>query len=303
MRPVVAAALAFSALVLIAAPAAAAPADIAARVDPAAALCPGALSFYARNLDTGVEYAHRPDERVRTASTIKLAVMAATFAFVERGEASWSETIELKDVDKVGGSGVLREFSEGVRLPLRDIVHMMIVVSDNTATNMILERFTADAINDYSAAHGMKVTRVLHKALQGDNKNPSKRGISREDAELGPTYGMGVSSPREMVELMAAMERGELVSPTASKEMNAILRREQDRTGIGRRDRTPNASKYGSLERLRADVGVVYTPGGRVAMAITDDSLPEGTFGPDNPGSLCVATVSEALTAALSAKP
>jgi beta-lactamase class A len=302
MRPVAAAALAISVLALLAVPAAAAPADIAARVDPVAANCPGALSFYARNLDTGAQYALRPDERVRTASTIKLAIMAATFAFVERGEASWSETIELKGMDKVTGSGVLREFSDGVRLPLRDVLHMMIVVSDNTATNMILERFTADAVNDYSAARGMKVTRVLHKA-QGGGTNPSKRGTSREDAELGPTYGMGVSSPREMVELMAAMERGELVSPAASKEMNAIMRREQDRTGIGRRARTPNASKYGSLERLRSDVGVVYAPGGRVAMAITVDKLPEGSFGPDNPGSLCVAAVSEALTAALSPKP
>jgi len=224
--------------------------------------------------------------------------MAAVFAFVDRGQASWSEEIPLLEMDRTGGSGVVRELSAGVRLPLRDLVNLMIVVSDNTATNMILERFTADAINAEIARLGLQETKVLRRAL-GGGSNPSQRGTSRE-RDLEKVYGMGVTTPREMVRLLEAMHSGRLVSPPASRAMLDIMRREQDRTGIGRRDSTPSATKYGSLERLRNDVGIVYAAqGGPVAMALMVDDLPEPAAGPDNPGSRCIANLSEALVATL----
>ena len=107
----------------------------------------GTVCLYARNLITGASYGIRENERVRTASTIKLPVMAAVFAKVRAGEARWDELITLRDEDKVSGSGVLHELSGGVKLPLRDLVHLMIVVSDNTATNLVLDRISADAVN------------------------------------------------------------------------------------------------------------------------------------------------------------
>lgn len=93
--------------------------------------------IYAKNLD-GVTYGLREAEPVRTASTIKLPILCALFQEVEAGRAKWEETILLREEDKVSGSGVLHEFSAGLRLPLRDIANVMIVVSDNTATNLIL---------------------------------------------------------------------------------------------------------------------------------------------------------------------
>jgi beta-lactamase class A len=267
--------------------------------DPAAVAsrCSGSLRAYARNLQTGAEFGFKADERARTASTIKVAIMAAVFTFVQRGEASWSEEIPLLEIDRTGGSGVVRELSANVRLPLRDLVNLMIVVSDNTATNMILERFTADAINDEIARMGFKETKVLRRAV-GGGSNPSQRGTSRE-RDLEKIYGMGVTTPREVVRLLGAMNAGRLVSPEASRAMLDIMRREQDRTGIGRRDTTPSATKYGSLERTRNDVGIVYAKGGPVAMAIMVDELPVPAGGPDNPGSLCIADLSESLVATL----
>jgi beta-lactamase class A len=109
---------------------------------------PGMVSLYAKNLDSGQTVGIRPTDPVRTASTIKLAIMAAVFDAVERGQAKWSEPLTVTVAEKVSGTGVIGpEISDGVQLPLRDVVHLMIVLSDNTATNMVLERFTADAVN------------------------------------------------------------------------------------------------------------------------------------------------------------
>ena len=99
---------------------------------------PGNVSLYARNLDTGVSYELRADEAVPTASTIKVPIMVELFAEAEEGKLDWTQKLELTDQDKVSGSGVLTELSGGDTLPIRDLMHLMIVVSDNTATNLIL---------------------------------------------------------------------------------------------------------------------------------------------------------------------
>src|SRR6185369_6085326 len=130
---------------------------------------PGQVSLYAKNLDTGVIIGIRESEPVRTASTIKLPVMAAVFDAVARGQAKWTEPLTVTAAEKVSGSGILAsEISDGVQLPLRDVVHLMIVLSDNTATNMILERFTADAVNAYLDRIGIRTTRSMRKIL-GDS--------------------------------------------------------------------------------------------------------------------------------------
>src|SRR5262249_18587855 len=122
-------------------------AQMEARISSAISAFPGKVSLYAKNLDTGAAYGVREDDRVRTASTIQLPIMAAVFSAVAQGKAQWNETIELREQDKVSGTGILREMSGGVKLRLRDLVHLMIVVSDNTATNLILDRLSADFVN------------------------------------------------------------------------------------------------------------------------------------------------------------
>jgi len=130
----------------------------------------GTVSVYARNLDSGRSYGLREDDPVRTASTIKLPVLAAVYQAVESGQAQWTETLLLREEDKVSGSGVVKELSAGLRLPLRDLAALMIVVSDNTATNLILDRFTGDWVNAYLAKAGFAQTRSMRKIL-GDGKN------------------------------------------------------------------------------------------------------------------------------------
>ena len=135
------------------------------RVRAAIAGFQGTVRLYAKNLATGETYGIGENEKVRTASTIKLPIMAAAFREVAAGRASWDETITLREEDKVTGSGVLREFSSGLKLPLRDVVRMMIVVSDNTATNMVIERITADAVNAEMDRYGLAATRCMRCLL------------------------------------------------------------------------------------------------------------------------------------------
>jgi beta-lactamase class A len=258
----------------------------------------GTVSFYAKNLDSGASFGMRDTVPVGTASTIKLAILAATFQAVEEGKVKWTDLSTLHDADKVKGSGVIgHEFSDGDRLPLVDLVHLMIVLSDNTATNLVLDRVPPDYVNDFMDRLGFKQTRSLKKV-----------GATVKDTEISRAghdpankrFGLGSSTPREMVALIEKMERGEIVSPEASREMMKILKRQQDHNGIARRmGETPVANKAGALDHLRSDVGIVYSKHGRIAIAVTCDDIPQVDWSSDNPGLLLIAKLSEILVAGL----
>jgi beta-lactamase class A len=259
---------------------------------------PGTVSLYARNLDTGATFGIRETDPVRTASTIKLAILCSVFDQVARGQAKFTDPLTVTAAEQVSGSGVIgTEFSPGVELPLSNVLHLMIVLSDNTATNMILERFGADSVNAYLDRIGIKTTRSLRK-IRGDG-NQLKAAAGWSAAGKLPEnqkYGIGVSTPRDMVTILERLEKGEIVSPESSKEILAILKRCQDNTGIRRHfgDVTV-ANKTGALDALRSDVGIVYSKGGRIAMAITVDGIPKPEWSPDNPGVVMIADLAKLL--------
>ena len=256
----------------------------------------GTVSLYAKNLDTGATAGIRESEPVRTASTIKLAIMLAVYDAVARGQARWTEPLTVTASEKVSGSGIIAsEISDGVQLPLRDVLHLMMVLSDNTATNMILGRFSADAVNACLDRIGIHSTRCLRKILGNQPKDAlgwSAAGKLPENQK----YGLGVSTPRDMVAILEKLERGDAVSPEASREMIAILKRCQDATGIRRHmGDMPVANKTGALDALRSDVGIVYSQGGRIAMAITVDGMPKVDYAPDNVGSVLIGDLARTL--------
>lgn len=267
-----------------------APQTLDGRVQAALSGFSGKAWIYAKNLDTGKDYALRADEQVRTASTIKLPIMAETFRQVTQGKIKWTDELVLTKEKKVGGSGILHEFSDNSKIDLRTALHLMIVVSDNSATNLVLDKVTADGVNDFMDALGLKQTRSLRKVFGGGDSR------ANADARLR-LFGLGASSPRDMVRLLEMLERGEVVSKEASAEMLNILRRQQFKDGIGRGlpDTVPSASKSGALDRLRSDVGIIYTRRGRIAMAITVDDMLEVTYNPDNPGLHMIWRLSQIL--------
>ena len=262
---------------------------------------PGTVSLYARNLDTGAAIGIKESAPVRTASTIKVAIMMAVFDAVARGQAKWTEPLTVTAAEKVSGSGILdSEFSDGVQLPIRDVLHLMMVLSDNTATNMLLERFTADAVNAYLDKLEIKSTRSMRKILgTGPPAGLSAAGKLPENQK----YGLGVSTPLDMVTILEKLHHGEIVSPDASREMLTVMKRCQDSTGMRRKlHDVVIANKTGALDALRSDVGIVDSKGGAIAMAITVDGIPTVDYGPDNPGSILISDLATMLVEGLAKK-
>src|SRR5262245_46675346 len=109
--------------------------------------CGGTLCLAARDLQTGETWARNADRNCRTASVIKLPILVHVALAVREGSLSWDETLTLTDGEKVGGSGVLTQLTAGLPLRLRDVCALMIIVSDNTGTNMVIERVGVAAIN------------------------------------------------------------------------------------------------------------------------------------------------------------
>ena len=249
----------------------------------------GKVSVFAKNLDTGQTYTYNGDERVPTASTIKVAVMIEAFARVSEGRAKWTDQLVLTKAARYGGSGVLPELSDGLRLTLRDCVNLMMVVSDNTATNMVLDYLTTDSVNARMNSLGYKATRLMRRIGGG--------GESREGKDPdNKRFGLGATTPHEMVQILERLDLGEIVNASASKEMIELMKREQVRYAIGRASwEVPMASKYGALDRLRSCVAIVYSKRGKIAIAITVDDMPAANWSVDNPGYLLMARLSAIL--------
>lgn len=284
----------FCALLYVASAAAATAGDaLADRVAHLTKDFKGTIAIYAKNLDTGRDFGLRPDDKVRTASTVKLPILCALESLVAAGAVRWNEPITIRTADQVSGSGVVGDLGDGTVLPLRDLAVLMIVVSDNTATNLILDRITADAVNDYLDTLGLTATRSLRK-IRRDSTPPtgwSRAGRLPENEK----YGLGVSTSREMVRLLELLYQGKVVSADASKDVLAIMKRQQDKAGIGRHAADDVASKSGALDALRSDVGIVRSKGGPIAMAITVDGMPEVDYSPDNAGSRLIWELSKVL--------
>jgi beta-lactamase class A len=249
----------------------------------------GKVSLFAKNLDTGETYALGADDRVRTASTIKIAVMVEAFARVAEGKAKWTNEIALSKAARYGGSGVLPELADGLRLRFRDAVNLMMVVSDNTATNLVLDYLSTDAVNARMDSLGFKQIRILRRVGSGGDSREGKDPDNKR-------FGLGVATPREMVLLMERLERGEIINAGVSKEMIELMKREQSHYAIGRSLwHLPMATKYGALDHLRSAVGIIYSKKGRVAMAISCDEIRDIDWSVDNPAYLLMAELSVIL--------
>jgi beta-lactamase class A len=249
----------------------------------------GKVNLFAKNLDTGVMYELGGDDRIPTASTIKIAILVEAFARVSEGKAKWTDELILTKEKKVGGSGILQEFADGLHLTFRDAVSLMMILSDNTATNLVIDVLTADAINARMESLGLKETRLMRRVFGGGESAEGKK-------EENKRFGLGRTTPREMVTLLEKLERSEVISPAASKEMLELMKREQGTNGVWREQwRVPKATKSGALDALRSNVGILYHPRGRIALAITCNEMPEVVWTVDNPALLLMSRLSEIL--------
>ncbi len=277
--------VAFAPLLLVAA---ADPAhqDLKARLTPLARAHKGRVAIAVKNLETGASYFLNADEVMPTASLIKVAVMIEAYRQADEGKLNLADPVTLRTADKVPGSGILREhFSDGATFPLRDAVRLMMAFSDNTATNLVLDRVGLAAVNKRMADWGFPHTRIHHKSFRGDTTSIDPEGTRR--------FGLGATTAREMMGLMEQLQTGERNRPAIKQTLLGHLRRNTDRDKFPRLlpPGTLLMHKDGSTEQVRTDAGILYTPGGVVVLCVLSADNEDRRFHPDNAGNLLCARV------------
>lgn len=268
-------------------------ASLAKAIEDTAAGFSGRLGVWGRDLETGEELAVRPDEVFGTASTIKLPVMYEVFRQAGLGRLSLDEVLTLDRSNMVTGSGVLKELDEGHRVSLREAVMLMIIVSDNSATNLCIDRVGGwDAVNAGMDGLGLRRTR-LHKKVFIPNPQA-----------MGP--GLGATTPREIGTLMERIARRDILTPAACDQMLDILGRQQLKEPLIRNieefdndDAPPEgpapyalASKSGAVEGIRNEVGLFTTPRGRYVLSIYTNDSKDTRFHANNEGIVLIGRVS-----------
>ena len=204
MTLTVTALLLLAALASIAAPPQSAPAGRHAMDESIGSLVKafrGVIGVAAIDLDTREELAFNADTRFPTASTIKTAVMLEAYHQIAEGSLTLDSEITLRGAEKVGGSGVLRQLHDGLAFKVSDLLYLMIAFSDNTATNMLVNRLGTARIDDRLASYGFKETRIFRPTFRD--------GRADVLPELEKEFGLGMTTPREMARLMAAHRRQE----------------------------------------------------------------------------------------------
>ena len=260
---------------------------------------PGKVWISACNLNKGITFNLAGDERVRTASTINLPILVALHGEVKEGRLSWEEKLVVTKKTRAQGAGILLEMDDGHSLTLREASKLMVVVSDNIATNLILERVGIDKVNAWMDKLKLPKTRSL--AWIGGEVVSKARSADWNKRADGGTYGIGVTTPNEMVNLLTRLAQGEIISPEDSKQILALMGRQQYKDGIGRNMRGASvANKPGALDRLRSDVGIITVGKEKFALAITlDDMTVPPDWSPDNAALKMLSKLSEVLIASL----
>jgi beta-lactamase class A len=251
----------------------------------------GEISLAARDLQTGRTVLYHADRMVMTASVIKLPILVHVALAVREGALCWEEPLTLTEAEKVGGSGVLNVLTEGLSLSLRDACTLMMVVSDNTATNMVIERVGVETINRRMRALGLPRTTLNRKAYTED-----------PPTLLATKYGLGVTTPNEILRLLTLLTDGTLDDSATSADILHILKKQQYRDGIPRflPADWKYAGKTGAVNAVRNDVGIVTAPDGRCfALALFCQKLPVVLWTPENPGLLALAKLAELLVKSL----
>src|SRR5215470_716147 len=142
--------------------------DLETRFRPLVKAHKGKVAIAVKHLGTGETYFLNADRVMPTASLIKLPILIEAYLQADEGKLKLGDTLTLRDADKVPGSGILTaNFSDGATFPLKDALRLMTVFSDNTATNLVLDRIGIKAVNERMAAWGLKETRLNAKVFLG----------------------------------------------------------------------------------------------------------------------------------------
>lgn len=255
---------------------------------------PGTVGVYARNLETNQEVGVNADELFPMASVYKVAIMVQVFREADAGRLSLDERMEMGEAQRRLGSGLLTYMAAGLRPTVRDLVLLMITISDNEATDILLERVGAANVTATLRALGLQDMRVdrptagligdwlsyAHEDFRGKspafllaNEKFFERITPERQEQANRAFVQDrrdVSSPRAMAELLAKIYGGEAASKKSCQEMLEILGRQQFRQRIPRElpAGARVAHKTGTIGYSVNDAGILTIGKQHVAVAI-----------------------------------
>jgi beta-lactamase class A len=249
---------------------------------------PGVAGVTAQNLRTGERVSIRGGETFPTASLIKVAVLVALLEEVEQGRMRLDERTTMVARDRVGGSGVLQYLGSGTELTLQDLAWLMITVSDNTATNLLLDKLNVKTVWEKMEALGLPHTKIHSKTFLRSTSVALDSSVK---------YGLGVTTPDETVRLFALLHEGRAVSPALDSLALAMLKANQDYTKLVRwlPEDVAAARKTGEVDAARSDCGILYGPDAPVAVCVMTRENRDHSYAPDNPANLLIARVGRAV--------
>lgn len=245
----------------------------------------GRLSLYARNLTSGQTLSVDADRVSGTASCIKLFILAEMARRVDAGTLDMASRCRMRREDQVGGSGVLKHLSAPLDFTVHDIAMLMMIQSDNTATNMALDLVGRDNVNRLASDLGCTDTEIRNRidftAIGSDIRN------------------LAVSSARDFCRLLTAIVQCDGFSADMSDAMLNILARQNYLDLLPRAlDFNPYAQDLGSEQALwighktgffpgfRGDAGIWKRKGQTVVVTAFLEGIEDSSFAADNPGAL-----------------
>ncbi len=239
-------------------------ASLRAELDRIVAAHHGVVGYAIRDLDTGEELSLRGDETFPTASLIKVPILVTLYDLVEQGKISLDDPLTILAIDKVPGSGVMQFLHDGSMVTVHDAAWLMTTESDNTATNLLLDRIIIRRVWEKMEALGLQHTKVHSKTFLR---------ISSVAVDSSRKYGLGVATPNEMVRLFSLMAEGKAVSPAADSAMLYILEHNTDDTLLQRYlDGVRAAHKTGAVDAARTECSLFHLRTRVVACVFTKEN-------------------------------
>jgi beta-lactamase class A len=224
----------------------------------------GIVGYSIIDLDTGDRLARRGDETFPTASLIKVPILVTLYDLVAKGQISLDDPLTVLNIDKVPGSGVIQFLHDGDVVTVHDAAWFMATESDNTATNLLLDRIIIRRVWAKMESLGLPHTKVHSKTFLR---------ISSVAMDSSAKYGLGVSTPNEMAQLFVLLAQGKAVNPGADSTMLDILEHNVDNTLLQRElDGVRAAHKTGAVDDARTECALFYLQTRVVACVFTKEN-------------------------------
>jgi beta-lactamase class A len=249
----------------------------------------GVVGYTVHDLDTGERLERRGDETFPTASLIKVAVLVTVYDLVEKGQLSLDDPLTVLKIDKVPGSGQLQFLHDNAVVTVRDAAWLMSTLSDNTATNLLLDRIIIRRVWDKMEKLGLPHTKVHSKSFLRSASVAMDSSVK---------YGLGVTTPNEMARLLALMADGKAVSPKADSAMLDILAHNTDDTKLQRYvEGLSVPHKTGDTDQVRAECAL-FPLQSRVAVCVLTKENVDHRYMIDAEAHLTMARMGEAISRA-----